>query len=175
MTLPLLLLALLLQTTRPSNDMNPTGPFDMARFRWQNRPLLVFAPGEADQLARQRTLLNDATAGLIDRDMVVIEVLGPDSGHVLNPVDGSRERLTADDVKQLRLAYNVTLDRFAVVLVGKDGTEKRRETDVVDPAAVFEQIDAMPMRKDEMRKGLGSVPQPDPRGLPASAGSPTAR
>ena len=149
MTLPLLLLALLLPATRP---MNPTGPFDMARFRWQNRPLLVFAPGETDPLARQRTLLNDATAGLIDRDMVLIEVLGPDSGHVLDPADGSRERLTADDVKQLRLAYDVTLDRFAVVLVGKDGTEKRRDADVVDPADVFEQIDAMPMRKDEMRK-----------------------
>ena len=147
--LPVLLALLLAPTTRPA--MNPTGPFEMARFRWLNRPLLLFAPAHDDRrLLRQRQLLDAQRDGLVDRDIIVIELAGPDVGHARDPADGSDERLSEDDVKRLRLDYGVPLDAFAVVLVGKDGTEKRREDDVVEPATLFEQIDQMPMRKREV-------------------------
>jgi hypothetical protein len=45
---------------------------------------------------------------------------------------------------------------FAAVLVGRDGGEKHRSTEPVVPEGLFEVIDAMPMRRREMReKGAG--------------------
>ncbi|MCS4120976.1 hypothetical protein GGP45_001318 [Salinibacter ruber] len=46
-------------------------------------------------------------------------------------------------------------DAFRVVLVGKDGTEKRREAEPVSARSVFDTIDAMPMRQREMREQDG--------------------
>jgi hypothetical protein len=46
---------------------------------------------------------------------------------------------------------------FAVVLVGKDGGEKRRSNDVVAVEELFAQIDAMPMRQSERRRA-GEAP-----------------
>ena len=40
---------------------------------------------------------------------------------------------------------------FAAVLVGKDGGEKFRSEGPVSPEVLFEIIDAMPMRRREMR------------------------
>jgi len=37
-------------------------------------------------------------------------------------------------------------------LVGKDGGVKRSETTPVQATAIFEQIDAMPMRQQEMQE-----------------------
>ena len=39
-----------------------------------------------------------------------------------------------------------------MLLVGKDGGEKLRTTEVPDLAAVFGLIDGMPMRREEMRE-----------------------
>jgi hypothetical protein len=39
-----------------------------------------------------------------------------------------------------------------VILVGKDGTEKRREQTPIELADIFNQIDAMPMRQQEMKQ-----------------------
>ena len=41
---------------------------------------------------------------------------------------------------------------FAVLLVGKDGGEKNRWTVPVEPRTVFSLIDAMPMRRAEMKR-----------------------
>ena len=151
--IPILLAALLLGSpTTKEADVNPTGAFDMARYRWMNRPLLLFAPiGDDPRLIEQRRVLDDAKAGLIDRDMIVIEMVGSDTGHARDPADGSDERLVAEDVRQLRLAYDVPIGDFALILVGKDGTEKRRKSEPTEVAPIFGQIDQMPMRRDEMR------------------------
>ena len=45
----------------------------------------------------------------------------------------------------------LTTDAFTFILVGKDGTEKMRSNTVVTADRLFAIIDAMPMRKQEMR------------------------
>ena len=50
--------------------------------------------------------------------------------------------------KQLRLMTS----QFVVVLIGKDGGEKLRRTHRVDLGEIFALIDAMPMRRQEMRE-----------------------
>jgi hypothetical protein len=47
--------------------------------------------------------------------------------------------------------FGVPADAFRVVLVGKDGTEKRRDAEPVTARSIFDTIDAMPMRQREMR------------------------
>jgi hypothetical protein len=42
-----------------------------------------------------------------------------------------------------------------VILVGKDGTEKRRNAAPVTARSIFDTIDAMPMRQREMREDDG--------------------
>lgn len=41
---------------------------------------------------------------------------------------------------------------FSVVLIGKDGGEKLRQTSPLAPADLFALVDAMPMRQAEMRE-----------------------
>lgn len=53
--------------------------------------------------------------------------------------------------ERLRQQFGITTEDFAVILVGKDGTEKQRSQTLIDPATIFSAIDAMPMRQQEMR------------------------
>ena len=41
---------------------------------------------------------------------------------------------------------------FEIVLIGKDGGEKFSSPEPITPDRLFEIIDAMPMRRDEMRR-----------------------
>lgn len=113
--------------------------------RWQSRPVLVFAgTGQEGLRDEQQRVLDAALDGVRERDIAVY-VVTP------NGVERDGERLGGDG-EGLRSRYGVEPDAWAVVLVGKDGGEKLRETDgVLDTERLFGVIDAMPMRRAEMR------------------------
>ncbi|MCC5669889.1 DUF4174 domain-containing protein [Nostoc sp. CHAB 5784] len=48
--------------------------------------------------------------------------------------------------------FGVDKENFRIILVGKDGGVKRQDTTPVQPTAIFKQIDAMPMRQQEMQE-----------------------
>jgi hypothetical protein len=52
----------------------------------------------------------------------------------------------------LRSRFGATRAAFRVVLVGKDGGTKLAQSSPILPDALFGAIDAMPMRRDEMRR-----------------------
>ena len=111
----------------------------LATYRWNNRPLLVFAPagdhpGYREQLRRVRA----EQTGFKERDMVLVEVIG----------DGA-------DARALRARFRVKRESFTVILVGKDGTAKDRWVEPVPMGEVFRLIDGMPMRQREMRGARG--------------------
>ena len=119
----------------------------MDDYAWSHRPLVVFAASEdAHELGRQRASLRDAEAGLVDRDMVVIEVIGRARGSV----DG--RPLTDAAVARLVERFEPSADGFEVLLIGKDTGVKLRRGEPVATEALFELIDAMPMRQREMRE-----------------------
>ena len=62
---------------------------------------------------------------------------------------GSRP-LEAGEVADLRARFGVAPGTLAALLIGKDGGVKRRADEPLDPAAVYAQIDAMPMRRAEI-------------------------
>lgn len=121
--------------------------FRIEDFRWNNRLLLVFAasPGSADLKIQTKRLKEDLPA-LGERDMVIITILGEGQSSV-----GS-EPLNEAAAKTLRKQFKVNDDHFAVILIGKDGTEKLRSSQPFSMEQLFSTIDAMPMRQGEMRK-----------------------
>jgi hypothetical protein len=74
-----------------------------------------------------------------------------DRGRIRAVPEDAGTPLDTTSIERRRRRYEVPDDGFAVVLVGKDGTEKRRDLSPVPVAPIFETIDAMPMRQREMR------------------------
>lgn len=125
-------------------------PFDIADHRWTHRLLLVFAPSdESPDLLAQRQMTTGFVEGFRDRDLLFVSVLRQGESVADNrPMDEA----SAD---ALRERYRIAPGDFAVILIGKDGTEKRRSTLPIPVESVFEQIDQMPMRQREMRSRNG--------------------
>lgn len=106
---------------------------------WQKRVLLIGAPtaSQAD-FQRQKQLLADATAQLKERDFLVLEV----------PYD----KLPAADQQYWQKELGQSLTHFAVVLIGKDGGVKRTSAQPLPSADLFNTVDKMPMRRQEMKR-----------------------
>lgn len=119
----------------------------MERYLWQNRVLLIFTPKANNKTYNdQKKILQAQTDGLEDRDMVIWELV--DQGNIT--IDGVT-RSDLDSTPFYR-RYRVDPSVFTVILLGKDGGEKLRSKQPVSETALFQLIDAMPMRQREMRQ-----------------------
>lgn len=104
----------------------------LSAYRDENRVLLVFAPSADDaRYLEQKGWLEARGADLQERDLLVFYLLAPDA----TPV---RER------------FGVAEGSFTVALIGKDSSEKERYNNPVQPDALFETVDQMPVRRREM-------------------------
>ncbi|MGF1453659.1 MAG: DUF4174 domain-containing protein [Opitutales bacterium] len=118
----------------------------LAHHRWEHRLLLIFAPSAKDPSLRAlEAALAKHQPELADREIVVYRF-----------VDG--EKATRNGVpleqsiaEQIHAEYGPPPDRFLLLLIGKDGTVKRRSLEPVPLETLFGQIDQMPMRKREMQ------------------------
>jgi hypothetical protein len=117
---------------------------DLDRYLWDARLLLAFAPSaEAPGWAELEGRLEARRPALRDRDLVVFRVRG----------DGGQRNgtpLSRADAAALRARFAIAAGESALILVGKDGGVKRRAALDTDLADIFRQIDAMPMRRQEM-------------------------
>lgn len=114
---------------------------DLGGYRDHKRVVLVFAPTAADpRLSRQRAELDRLIAPPDDRDLVRVEVVGAHVTGAGAPAD------------RLRRRFGVPAGGFRVVLIGKDGGAKLTADQPVGAARLAAVIDAMPMRRDEMRR-----------------------
>lgn len=125
---------------------DPVGHDELARFRWKNRVLLVFAPSPespayrslAEDLSRRRT-------EVVERDLVVFTLIRGGESRM------GEEPLGPPRAESLRGRFEVKGDEFRVVLIGKDGMVKVN-SDAVTLEELFAVIDAMPMRQREMEQ-----------------------
>jgi hypothetical protein len=113
-------------------DIGSAAPLES--YRWKARPVIVFGSEQSGAFRQQLDIFNRASPGFRERDMVIVTVAER----------GGRQ--------ELRRAYNVAPGEFEVLLVGKDGGVKLRSRDVVSPQELFRLVDAMPMRRQEMRQ-----------------------
>jgi len=136
-TAPLLLGLLLLFTAQTPNP----GPLEqtLRESRSRKRVLLIAAPnaGQAD-FKTQKALLAAHQQELADRDFLVLEVLYDQ----LSPVDRN----------YLMQRIGLKLPTFCVALIGKDGGVKEKRQRPMQPADLFDTVDKMPMRREEMRR-----------------------
>jgi len=120
--------------------------FNLSEQQWQHRLVLIFAPSERSPAYQQQMQAWEAhQTGLQERDLKLVEVLAVGASRV----DG--QPMTAASATRLRQQFGIDSDAFAVLLIGKDGTEKQREREPIQPVALFRTIDAMPMRQQERR------------------------
>ena len=120
--------------------------YDLAQHLWQHRLLFLVSDSAADpRLVAQREVIETLRDEVIDRDLLVFE-LSATSGNV----DG--QALTAEDVAGLRRQLGVAAGDRRLILIGLDGSIKRRGELDTGLQAVFGQIDAMPMRRQELRE-----------------------
>lgn len=109
-------------------------------YRWRSRLLVVIAPDPADpRLDAQGRVFAAARAGTRERDLVLVNAAGDQPG-------------AAD----LRRRFGVQRDAFRSILVGKDGGAKLSSANPIPAQALFDEIDHMPMRRDEMRRSTAT-------------------
>lgn len=129
----------------PSNDTTSSG--DLEIYRWKNRLVLICAPSRnSTPYRRQKDLLAGKQEEMQDRDIVVIELLMTGESKI------GPSPLTMDQQVHMRADYAVPSDGFQFILVGKDGGVKLRAGQPVKPEDLFELVDSMPMRQEEIRR-----------------------
>jgi hypothetical protein len=115
--------------------MHSTDAAPLDEYLWKNRLLIVSAAGENGAVEEQRRIYRSAASGMSERQILLVEALG----------DSERS-------KQLRARLSADGKRFQVFLVGKDGHTALSSDKPFSAKYLFGKVDAMPMRRDEMRR-----------------------
>lgn len=115
--------------------------------QWNERVVLLFADDlQNRQMEEQLNALLEHKEGLSERDLVVYTVLADE----LKARHGTAK--TKAEPAKIRQSLEVRPDEFRFILIGKDGTVKLSEVEIVSSEKLFKTIDAMPMRQREMGK-----------------------
>ena len=132
------------QTT--TNRAVKMSSFNLSSQKWKNRVLLVFAPASDNNAYQQQMqIFSGEKAAFLDRDLVVVQVLATGESYA------NGQKIDENSAVELRDRFDVSENDFRVIVVGKDGGAKRQDRVPVEAKAIFNEIDAMPMRRQEMR------------------------
>jgi hypothetical protein len=114
-------------------DGSKASPLD--EFHWKSRVLVIVAPDGDAAAEAQRRIYESSAKGMSERSIVLREALD----------DSERSR-------QIRSRLSADGKRFQVFLVGKDGHTAISSDKPLSADHLFAQVDAMPMRRHEMRR-----------------------
>ena len=120
---------------------------DLKSFEWENRVLIV--SGNGSKYQNQFDNLEGNKNEYTERDMVVILInkdeskISYDGLNVLNKLD-------YESTFSIRKRFN--FDNFNLILIGKDGGVKYNNNEPVKINKIFEIIDKMPMRMQEIKE-----------------------
>ena len=98
------------------------------------REIILFANADDDQsLKKQLEILNSDPKGLAERDLKIsVKIYAKDKGIT-------------------HQKFKIAKNQFTFILIGKDGGEKYRSISIVTKQKLYSIIDAMPMRRYEMK------------------------
>lgn len=128
-----------------STDVSGASATGLEQFRWKNRVLVVIADRTGAMANEQVERLKRVNPGAAERDMVLVLI----NGNTVQTFPAGPASLNAS---ALRARLKGPDDGFEVLLIGKDGGVKLRDTKPVATDALFTLIDSMPMRSNETRK-----------------------
>jgi hypothetical protein len=132
MRLRILAMTMLMGLTMMTGE-SKAAPLD--GLRWKNRVLVVVGSPTDPAVAEQRRIYRAAGEGMTERSIVLTEAL-----------DGSERS------RQIRSWLDADGKRFQAFLVGKDGHTAISSDKPLSADYLFGKVDAMPMRRDEMRR-----------------------
>lgn len=119
----------------------------MKKYLWKIRPLVLFAPSPDSPVYRSvRNALSTSSGKISNRHMVIIEVFED------NMVQTNGKPDSQLDAAALRQRFSVEKGDLTVVLLGKDGGVKLRQSGRLHLDDIFSAIDRMPMRRQEMKE-----------------------
>ena len=116
-------------------------------FEWENRVLII--GGHGSKFKSQLDQINFESKELISRDLVVI-LLEEDNSRI--SYDGLKTIKTIDYDSTLNIRNKYNFKNFKLLLIGKDGNEKYNSNDPININVIYELIDGMPMRKQEIKE-----------------------
>ena len=123
------------------------GTVDLKAYQWKNRLLILFAPSEDDPVYQSfKEQLERRNQEVQERDLLIFHVPETGEGRV------AHLPLNKDQVVFLRKRFSILPGQLIVILIGKDGEVKLRGELPLELSEIFSVIDAMPMRRREIRE-----------------------
>tara|TARA_Y100000816_G_C25909067_1_gene474139 strand:+ start:247 stop:690 length:444 start_codon:yes stop_codon:yes gene_type:complete len=120
---------------------------NLKNFEWENRVLII--GGHGSKFKSQLDQINFEDKEFIDRNLVII-LLEEDNSKI--SYDGLKTIKTIDYDSTLSIRNKYDFKNFKLLLIGKDGGEKYNSNEPVNINVIYELIDAMPMRKQEIEE-----------------------
>jgi hypothetical protein len=120
---------------------------DLGEYQWKHRLLLIFAPTRSDHrfMALDKPL-SDKRAELQDRDTLVFRIFESGTSYA------ARRKMSLENAESLRRRFKAPSGEIRQILIGKDGGVKLTADEKTTLPSIFDLIDTMPMRRQEMRK-----------------------
>jgi hypothetical protein len=114
---------------------------------WTNRVLLILSSDpDATVVKSQIKELHENPEGIEDRKLIIYYITNNDT--VSSSLPGGKIWTVDQEVYN---RHSNSLNGFYVVWVGLDGTVKLKQSTVLKTKSLFSIIDAMPMRKNELK------------------------
>ncbi len=123
---------------------------NLSDHRWKDRILLIQASDElSDKYREQLKEFNYLDKALKERKLVVYEIVG-DKYKITN-FQNNKSNKSWKAANDLFGEVLYKRDDFSVTLIGLDGGIKLEKTTVLKKRELFDTIDSMPMRINELR------------------------
>ncbi len=119
----------------------------LSKYQWDNRVLIIYSNDDGEnKLQEQKSKYTLSKDEYNERDLLIFH-LSDNQFHNLT------EKLSEGiSISALKAFLSIKKeDEFKVVLLGKDGRIKLKSEQVISNQKLFSTIDAMPMRRNEMR------------------------
>ena len=105
------------------------------QYRWKNRVLVIVGSGDDPAVTQQQRIYRSAADGMSERQIILVDAL-----------DNSERS------RQIRSSVSADGKHFHAFLIGKDGHTALASDKPFSAEYLFQRIDAMPMRQDEIRR-----------------------
>ena len=129
--------------------MNTYGQ-DLEKHKWTNRVLIVkTVDAESNKYQEQIKEFTNSPEELIDRKLILYKIVNND----FTLTNYKNSALNSSGKISGKLAKNIldAKENFEVILIGLDGGIKIQQTKILTKEHLFNTIDAMPMRQNEMK------------------------
>jgi len=123
---------------------------DLEKHQWTNRVLIVrTVDTESNKYQEQVKEFTSSTEELIDRKLILYKINKDD--FTLTNYQNSALNYSGKVSKKLAEGILNEKDNFEIILIGLDGGIKLQQTEVLTKQELFNTIDAMPMRRNEIK------------------------